>query len=215
MEDCSFCNIMDTDRRKSITDTILHESANFFIITTLGCFVKNYIMIVSKKHIVSMCYLDDDEWKELIKITNAFRNILKKEYGFYPLAFEHGASISDLNRSANSVSHAHLHLVPHMLSNKDEMINALDFKALNGYDDFLKNAFDSSYLFFTDNDGFMYLNNDTESVMPSQILRKWLAKDIGIADRWDWHIHPFEENIISTISDMSAIIKDNYQLLEA
>ena len=115
MGECKFCRIHSTDEVKAVSDTILYENENFFVVPALGCFVENYIMIVAKRHICSMAYLNQEEKKDLETLINEFRKILKEKYGFYPVVFEHGASNNDTNKSACCILHAHLHIVPHKL----------------------------------------------------------------------------------------------------
>ena len=211
MENCNFCSIIKKEKTEVIADTILLETTNFFVTTTLGCLTKNYIMIISKKHIVSMCYLEKEEQKELTNLIEVFKKIFRSEYGFYPLIFEHGASNCDINKSSCCILHAHIHIVPHMLNNKDRMIEKLGLIRENEYNSFFESAYNVPYLLFIDNNENIYMRNLVSSVAPSQIIRKWISKDMGIAEKWDWRIYPFSKNIISTVREMGFLIKNKYR----
>jgi diadenosine tetraphosphate (Ap4A) HIT family hydrolase len=210
MDECRFCAIHSTNEVKAVSDTILYENAYFFVIPALGCFVKDYIMIVSKRHIHSMCYLNSEEKKSLEDLINKFRTILKEKYRFYPLVFEHGAAREEINKSACCVLHAHIHIVPHRLNNQNEMIASLGLKKADEYRKFYSDSYDKSYVFFMDNAGVIFYKVLADDALPSQIIRKWIASDLGRSDEWDWKTHPFDENVVATIDDLKPIIKDHH-----
>ena len=125
MKGCVFCNLSGST---AIADKILYETSNFYVITTVGCLTENYIMIVSKPHLVSICYANDDLKKEFVELVDIFGSLLRNECGFHPVLFEHGASENESNKSGCCVLHAHLHIVPHKLSISEEMVNILGLK---------------------------------------------------------------------------------------
>lgn len=204
---CKFCNIYNASAVRAIPDTILYESKYFFVIPALGSLVKNYIMVISKRHIHSMCYLKDSEKKELLFILNQFRTMLKEQYGFYPIIFEHGASSIDTNRSACCVLHAHLHIVPYTIIRQSEMLETLNLAPLNDFSEFFTSGYDNPYIFFMDNQGGLYFKNCKKDVVPSQIIRKWIAADMGCSDAWDWRDKQFLDNISDTVADLKPLIK--------
>lgn len=208
-DDCRFCNIYNTNKVKPVSDVILYENKYFFIIPALGCLVTNYIMIISKRHINSMCYLNNAERNELITLLNEIRAMMKEKYGYYPIVFEHGASNEDVNKSACCVLHAHLHIVPYKLSNQSEMISSLNLSRLNDIDVFFSEGYNKPYIFFMDNEGEIYHKscvNDSD-IFPSQIIRKWIASDIGKSQLWDWRYNSFQENIEITVAELKPLIK--------
>lgn len=207
IEGCKFCDIYNTNAIKAISDIILYENEFFFVIPALGCLIKNYIMVISKRHINSMCYLNDNEKRELINLLNDLRTMMKEKYGFYPIIFEHGASNFDMNRSACCVLHAHLHIVPYKMSMQPDMVTALKLLPLNDFSEFFMNGYDKPYIFFMDNRGEIYHRSCENDALPSQIIRKWIADDIGKPDSWDWRIHPFTDNIEATVAELKPLIK--------
>ena len=206
--DCKFCDIYSTNSVKDISDKILYESKSFYIIPALGCLVSNYIMIVSKRHINSMCYLNDAERNELVELINKFRIMFKEKYGFYPIVFEHGASITDTNKSACCVLHAHIHIVPYVINRQDKMIQSLGLLSLNDFTELFDLGYNKPYIFYLNNQGELYFKNCKNDVVPSQIIRKWIAADMGIPDAWDWRKNTFENNIESTVLDLKPLINN-------
>lgn len=215
IDNCQFCDIFMTNEVKKISDTTLYENENFFVIPALGCFVQNYIVIVSKRHINSMCYLQSTEKRDLENLINDFRTMLKEVYGFFPIVFEHGSSTNEVSNSACSVMHAHMHIVPLRLQDQSEMITSLEMNRINGYRQFYSEGNDNPYVFFMDNAGIMYFreikNSDID--IPSQVIRRWIAKDIGYPTMWDWKIYPFSDNVIATVAQLKpAIQKYNFKV---
>ncbi|MCL2065536.1 MAG: nucleoside 2-deoxyribosyltransferase [Candidatus Cloacimonetes bacterium] len=206
-ESCRFCSISEQAKKNEIQDTVLYEDEHFYVITTLGCMVKGYIMIVSKKHINSMCYLTAVEWENLELLINYFREQLKMIYGIYPVIFEHGASYVDTNKSACCVLHAHIHIVPFKLSTQEKMVTSLEMKKLENFKNLFSAGTDRPYVFFMDNDKNLFFHDASDTVLPSQLIRKWIAKDIG-SECWDWRQYPFVENIIATIDDIKLAMKN-------
>lgn len=208
-ENCRFCAMMEEKGTKAAEDTILYEDESFFIVPALGCLVKNYIMIVSKRHVLSMCCLDDREQADLTALLNRVRSMLKEKYGFYPLVFEHGAADGSENKGACCVLHAHLHIVPYRIGRQAEMIDSLKLEQRNGFVDFFSSGQGNPYLFFMDNAGMLYHRNLTDTALPGQVIRKWIAADIGRPAEWDWKYHPFRKNIEDTVDELKPLIRQN------
>lgn len=204
---CRFCDIYHDNEVRAISDTILYESEYFFVIPALGCLVKNYIMVISKRHILSMCSLNSSEKSELLDLLNQLRTMFKGKYGFYPVIFEHGASPIDANRSACCVLHAHLHIVPYTIINQSEMLRSLNMTPVNGFSELFLSGYNNPYIFFMDNQGELYFKNYKDDVVPSQIIRKWIAADMGCSDDWDWRNKQFLDNISDTVADLKPMIK--------
>jgi len=204
VKDCVFCSISEST---AIADEILYETPNFYVVTAVGCFVENYIMIVSKLHLVSMCYIEDCVKGELIELINKFKNVFWKKYGFWPVVFEHGASNCDTNKGGCCVLHAHVHMVPHKLNNWQEIVKKLELTKIDKYDYFFNIAYNKPYLFFVNNDDEIFLRILVDSVIPSQIIRRWIAKDLKMAEKWDWRQYPFDENIVATVESMKLLVR--------
>ena len=124
---CPFCNMDKTE----FVNTILDETKYFYITPSLGSIVEGYILIISKRHVNSMSELTSDETKEYKSLIKKYRNIFKCIYKKHPIVFEHGTPDLDNEMRANSVVHAHAHIVNHKYKNENQLLQELNFKKTN------------------------------------------------------------------------------------
>ncbi len=191
MKECVFCNIDDN----KLENTIIEETNNFYVIPCVGSLVDGYLLIVSKRHIFSMSQLTKEEQKEYINLLNKYREKFKTIYNKYPIIFEHGSSDNETNKSANSVFHAHTHIVNHEFSDEDSIIKNTSFKKCNFNSIYPKNT---NYIFYISNNNQEYISYTFEPI--SQLMRIYIAKDLNLLQKYDWRKEKFENNIIKTIS---------------
>lgn len=198
---CRFCDVVNIGFRDNepfpIYNTILYETSNFLVLPALGCLVPGYIMIISRKHVYSMAYLTEKEMCELGDLVQYLRGILLKKYGVVPILFEHGSALGFCDESACSVEHAHWHLVPIQLSEENKIIedtgsiqiaNLQQVRLYKG----------KPYMLYVNEKEQHYISNNT--MLSSQYMRKWIAKEIGHFSEWDWRKYEFIDNITRTIS---------------
>lgn len=186
---CIFCNL----EKNKIENTILDETNHFYILPTVGSLVDGYILVVSKRHINSMSELTKNEMNEYNFIIKKYRNIFRDIYGKYPIVFEHGSPVSDNSIRANSVIHAHSHIVNHAYLDEPKIIKRLNFKPIQRIEDIKSNE---NYIMYINNN-FKYVTYNFEPI--SQLMRKLIAKDLKYEDKFDWKKEKFMDNIIKTI----------------
>lgn len=186
---CIFCNL----EKNKIENTILDEKNHFYILPTVGSLVDGYILVVSKRHINSMSELTKNEMDEYNFIIEKYRNIFRDIYGKYPIVFEHGSPVSDNSIRANSVIHAHSHIVNHAYLDEPKIIKRLNFKPIQRIEDIKSNE---NYIMYINNN-FKYVTYNFEPI--SQLMRKLIAKDLKYEDKFDWKKEKFMDNIIKTI----------------
>ena len=187
---CIFCNI-DTSK---IENTIIEESKNFYVMTSLGSLVDGYLIIVSKKHLNSMSELSAEEINEYQSLIDKYRKKLKKIYNKYPIVFEHGCPILNSNMNASSIVHAHSHIVNHNFIDENSIIKKYKFKRINSLLDLTKNE---NYIMYLNDKNKYYISNNFPSV--SQLMRKLIADDLGYNEKYDWRKERFIDNIDLTI----------------
>lgn len=124
---CKFC---DFDKTK-IENTIIEETDNFFVIPAIGSLVDGYILVITKKHLNSMANIIPENYDEYNELLLKYREIFKKIYNKYPITFEHGTPILNSNHKANSIVHAHTHIVNHNFFNEKEVIDNLKFEKID------------------------------------------------------------------------------------
>lgn len=190
MGKCNFCKF----DKKRIENTIIEETENFYVMPTLGSLVDGYVLIVSKKHINSMNELTGKEKEEYFNLLSKYYNRFAEVYGKNPIVFEHGTI--DTNNTASSVIHAHTHIVNHKYKNQEFMVKNLNFMPIEKKIDFEN----KSYIFFIDNNFDFFISYEFNSV--SQLMRRYIAEDLGLANMYDWKIYRFIENLKSTINKL-------------
>ena len=204
---CRFCDIvMDyyNCNQLPIYDTILFESENFLVLPALGSLIPGYIMIISKHHIQSMAYLNSKELIELIDLVNHLKKILFDAYNIEPILFEHGSALGLVSESACSVEHAHWHLVPIKMSYEQEILRDIEAEKIN-YLHSLAFFKGKTYLLYVNGNGEHYISCKT--TLSSQYMRKWIAKEIGNSDEWNWRNHQLTNNINKTVSKLKRYNK--------
>ena len=195
--DCIFCNI---DKTK-LENTIIDETANFLVLPAVGSLVEGYLLIISKRHLNSMAELTKEEKEEYQFLINKYRTLFKKYYFKYHIIFEHGSPVIDSDIKANSVLHAHTHIVNYNFIDEIDIIKQLNFKQINNLSYLTK---DKNYIMYINHNNTYYLSNNFEPI--SQIMRILIAKELGYEDKFDWKKDMFIENIIDTIKKFK---KDN------
>ncbi len=192
MNNCPFCNPDNND----IVNTIIDSTENFLVLPSKGSLCDGYIMLVPKRHILSMCELTDSEKPELLEIIGKYRQKFKNIYGKYPIFFEHGTG-RDSSKSSSSIVHAHIHIVNHKFTNEESIIKELNLQPSTPVD-FLKNK-NTSYISYISNDFNFYITHNFQST--SQQMRIYISKDLGHEDKFNWRECNFDSNIISTITN--------------
>ena len=194
---CIFCDI---DHSK-IENTIIEETEYFYILPTLGSLVDGYILIVTKRHINSMSELNENELIEYKNIIEKYKNLFKKIYNKTPIVFEHGTPNQNSEMKANSVTHAHTHIVNINFSNEKEILEKYNFKEINDFKEINKNT---NYIKYISNNK-IYITYNFPSV--SQLMRILIAEELNYKDKFDWKKERFDENIISTIERIKGELK--------
>lgn len=95
---------------------------------------------------------------------------------------------------ANSVIHAHLHIVNHHYLAEQEIIKRLNLKRIN---DISKINDKQNYIMYISPKNICYVSYKFESI--SQMMRKIIARDLGMENKYDWKKEKFISNIDSTI----------------
>ena len=169
------------------------ETDNFYITGNLGSLVEGYNLVISKKHILSMSASTNKE--EYICLINELRQMYKDIYGIEPIIFEHGSNNLELSKD-NSIDHAHTHIINHKYIDEDKIIKELDLKEVDSIEELLEYGKNINYISYISNNGKYYIGEIKKA--NSQIMRKYIAKDINKEDTWDWRKYPYLENSFET-----------------
>lgn len=194
---CIFCDI---DQSK-IENTIIEETDYFYILPTLGSLVDGYVLIVTKRHINSMSELNDNELEEYKTIIEKYQKLFNKIYNKTPIVFEHGTPNQNSKMKANSVTHAHTHIVNINFKNEKELLEKYNFKEINNLKEIETNKNYIKYIY----NNKIYITYNFPSV--SQLMRILIAEELNYKDKFDWKKERFDENIISTIERIKGELK--------
>lgn len=109
---CPFCNIKTSN---DINDTILYENKYFYIVPAKGPLVSGHVLIVSKKHDLSLLCIDFAPKKSFkLLITEIISNM--PAYNKF-LIFEHGSYKN--GTGGKTIDHTHIHVFPNFNIHKN------------------------------------------------------------------------------------------------
>ncbi len=184
---------------------IIWETENFIVTPTIGSLVEGYVIIVTKKHYLSMGHIPSKNYEEFHWVVSEVQTTLQSVYQNSCVLFEHGPC-SNSNTGGSCVNHAHLHIVPLGF----DLIRHIKLRNYES-DDYPLSArclleLGKPYIYLQQNIG-----NKKNSVLadatnlPSQYFRRIIAEQIGKPDEWDWAIFIGKSEIEATINTLRPI----------
>jgi hypothetical protein len=197
---CIFCTL-DKSKREN---TILEETTYFYVIPAVGSLVVGYVLILCKRHIYSMAELNNKEQKEYENLIEKYRNIFKNIYKKYPIVFEHGSPNIENKTKANSIDHAHTHIVNYQYKNEEKIIKNLNFNPIGELTQLTKKQ---NYILYINPNKVIYMTTNFPSI--SQLMRLVMAKELKIESKYKWEKETFKENIEQTIIDITTSLTNN------
>ena len=197
---CIFCTL-DKSKREN---TILEETTYFYVIPAVGSLVVGYVLILCKRHIYSMAELNNKEQKEYENLIEKYRNIFKNIYKKYPIVFEHGSPNIENKTKANSIDHAHTHIVNYQYKNEEKIIKNLNFNPIGESTKLTKKQ---NYILYINPNKVIYMTTNFPSI--SQLMRLVMAKELKIESKYKWQKETFKENIEQTIIDITTSLTNN------
>ncbi|MBI5221854.1 MAG: hypothetical protein HY979_03545 [Candidatus Magasanikbacteria bacterium] len=186
---CIFCN------EEKINKEVVESTENFLLLPALGSFVPYYFLIISKVHADSIgsTLTNNSILEEFKKLKSKTEKFISEKTGVDYVCFEHGGAYS--NTSGCCVGHAHLHVLPsgpeNFLKNIQEKLG--DPKSID-YENIHKKE-DSGYLLLEEKNKIYYWPNPK---IISQFMRRLVAQQCHIGDKYDWKNFPFYENMEKT-----------------
>jgi diadenosine tetraphosphate (Ap4A) HIT family hydrolase len=184
---CRFCDITDGNFSGEENRPIW-ESTNYISLASIGALVEGWILIVPKRHILSMKELYAE--RNFIDFANSMLTAMKLQYSGPFIAFEHGPNKCSSNTSCGT-DHAHLHLMPYKNSLYPDMLDSgLIWKRCTA-DRIPSIAGANEYLFYTEipansnweyPKGFLHILEQPTS----QYFRKLIAKQQNCFEEYDY-----------------------------
>jgi len=208
---CNFCEIAKGKVAFPEYDRPLFANDAFFAIPSVGAMVEGWMLIIPRKHCLSMKDMYDDP--RFFEMMHCVYAVLKEVYGNVVM-FEHGCA-KEGSLTGCGANHAHVHLLPFKESLIEDLGDsgfcwerclASEISEIVGSDE---------YLFYSDLDedgdlsdvlGFVHvLRNET-----SQFFRRVIAKRLGMEMFYDYKKYLFLESVSRGIKKIS----DNKLLAE-
>jgi len=200
MINCKICAEMRVKSGRQPWNEPLIETQNFVVIPSLGALVEGWVLVVPKKHQISMGALPIELRAEAEEIERQTRAVLRNRYEKPVVVFEHGPSAEN-HGTGCGVDHAHLHLVPidcDLLTYVRPFVpTSVEWKACD-WDDLTKaHAAGLDYLYFRPEgqNGLMVVSQD----FGSQVFRKAIASFLCLESEFSWRDHPQIEIVSRTI----------------
>ena len=187
MPDCKLCTELRLRTGRKAWNEPLIESDNFVLIPSLGAMVEGWVLVVPKKHCISMGALPVELRNEKQHIERQARALLKSRYGKKILAFEHGPGAEN-HGTGCGVDHAHLHLVPlncDLLTQVRPFVPASVEWRPSGWEQLAEaHAQGLDYLYFQAEgaNAVMAVSQD----FGSQVFRKAIASQLSMEVEYSW-----------------------------
>lgn len=190
MNPCEICEEIKTSQfilaeKSGIDNRIIFETSSFVIVPGLGPIVEGYLLIFTKEHHYSISSLSDKQLIELEEVKKVVSDKLFKKYGKV-LFFEHGMSC-ETKRAGACIDHCHLHAIPIEKPILPVLNNQLNFFPIEDFKHLKELTQNEPYLFLEENEKKYVCQSPVK--LPSQFIRRVIAKELGKEEYWDWGAH--------------------------
>lgn len=92
------------------SDYVLLETEHFVVIPCVGALTDWYLLVVSKRHVLSVGWLEDDERSDLKDLLSKLGASIEFSLGHEVAMFEHG-TLSFRDKGGACYDHCHIHVV--------------------------------------------------------------------------------------------------------
>jgi ATP adenylyltransferase len=180
---------------------IIHGTEHFVVFPPLGEFIEGGLLVVTRDHVFAMSHLPDAWYDELDGLMAEAAALLEAHYGCRPLFFEH-APVAPGDKGTCCVDHAHLNVFPARVD-VHEHLRRLPYDEITEMRELapLKDS-GKGYLFLQDNSGRRFVYH--AGIVPSQYIRKIIATELGMPERWHWREYPGVEELKRTMAALAG-----------
>lgn len=201
-DNCTFCTKFGTAPRsdREWYDEVLTSLKEFKVVPGLGPFSEGYLLIVTTHHYLNTACLPQRKLNDLRTLKRKVRDVLTRHYE-PPIFFEHGPRPPG-GGGGSCIDHAHLHAFPtslNLLPHLQQSHHIMPIDNLTDLTQFCDHR--QSYLFFEDQEGQMYACSVEE--VPSQYIRRIMAREMGKPNEWDYALFPNYDLIDATINQLT------------
>jgi inosine/xanthosine triphosphate pyrophosphatase family protein/diadenosine tetraphosphate (Ap4A) HIT family hydrolase len=210
--DCPFCaemegggpNLFAELMGDRLSSRVVYEDEHFVVMPPLGEFVEGGLLVLTREHILSMAHLKAEQFEHLERLLLAIKKLLVKHWGVTPLVFEHGPA-PDWSKGVCCVDHAHLNIFPASVRVQPHLAERMHF-SVSLLEELAKlRHAEFGYLFVQENDGARRVY-DGQGV-PTQLVRRIITAEIGMADRWHWRDYLGKDELLATHNALKGQIR--------
>ena len=208
IDDCVYCKYLHGDPLGN--ERIIYQNDTCFAIPTVGEFRTGYILIIPKKHVMSMAHLNPSELQEFEEAIEDVEFILRQVYQTDILIWENGSGASGAGKAKDSIVHAHLHLCPSNITSDDiEKMSGFPFEDVTL--ESLHRHKDHPYLLIRTPDKSKWRIADSSKLyVPRQYVRQILAEECGCkGEEYNWRKYPFKRKMSLTVQDIAKYLNSN------
>lgn len=217
-KECPYCIEFasnPTGRKFSELNRILYQSDNFVVMPTVGEFIKGYLLIIPREHVVSLAELSPELREEFFEVLNDVVFMLKLTYPINDvLVWENGTGNGGIGKAKSSIVHAHVHVAPSQLTaDKIQELSGFPLTKISCEELSLYGKY--SYLLVKgDSDDEWWINDNPDLYIPRQYVRQLISDEYGFdGDTWNWRTNPFLNLLTATCYDIQKALTSNWESL--
>lgn len=159
------------------------------IIPSLGALAKGHLLLCPTDHVRSFAELGSSRLAGVEATLGMVAAALSKATGHAVQFFEHGDDPSS-DRVSCSVSHAHIHLVPHPIDLAPLAETVVRWEPIGRLADLPKTSNGREYLALRGLKGNWQMAIAPPQGHQSQLLRRLMARSLGRPESWNWRTAP-------------------------
>ncbi len=210
--ECPFCAELDNDGLSifagvmggRLPSRIVYEDEDFVVMPPLGEFMEGGLLVLTRRHILSLAHLPPETFARLERLLVAIRKALQARWGIAPLVFEHGPA-PEWSKGVCCVDHAHLNIFPASVEVHAHLANRMHLPLSELSELVRLQRAEFGYLFVQENDGSRRVY-DGQNV-PTQLVRRIITTQLGIPERWHWRDYLGQDELVATYHALKGQIR--------
>jgi diadenosine tetraphosphate (Ap4A) HIT family hydrolase len=209
---CPFCTELEGSGqsifaemiRDRLDSRVVYQDKDFVLMPPLGEFIEGGLLLLSRNHVPSFAHLAGEALERLEQLVRVVCRELTARWGVPPLVFEHGPA-PERSKGVCCVDHAHLNIFPARVAVHSHLAQRMHMPihSLIGLQRLRSAEF--GYLFVQENDGTRRAYDG--QLVPTQLVRRIITSQLGLAERWHWRDYPGCDELVSTYFALKGQIR--------
>ena len=184
-----------------LASRVLYQDDDFLVLPPLGEFIAGGLLLLTREHIPSFAYLEGGKFARLAQLLSVIRKELARQYGIAPVIFEHGPAPLR-GKGVCCVDHAHFNIFPAKVWVGSELAVRMSMPIRELDQIVALRRAEFGYVFVQENDGSMRAYDG--QLVPTQLVRRIIAKQMGLSDRWHWKDYPGCDELVATYNALKG-----------